>query len=299
MITKYVKFDYFRVVFRPVNAPENAPDVNYDLRPLIHKISLLELPDRAIPYKQEKARLDLHSFNPGTSYWDLYFSRLRDFNLPTRAREDAPSEPFDLDDDEYIGENVSALYDEDHHILMIQRNKFGLGPSAIVDYFNHFNDDQSIEICLRPISIPDPRSKVRSAKYLRKLRIRFADLDKRQTIERGVSLNKWLSIFDEHESISGEIILSVGRQRKLTLSNLDTFMDELVNNKDIISGAEISIKRDDITETELVDLFENHAYDVVSFTVPPRTVLNHEAVVYQMMVAYTKRRPEIVRYLVQ
>lgn len=297
MITKYVKFDYFRVVFRPVGAPMNVPDSPYDLRPLIHKISQLGLSERARPYKQEKARMDLHAFNPGTSFWDLYFSRLRDFNLPSRAKEDAPSEPFDLDDDEYIGENVSVLYDEDYHILMIQRNRYSLGPSAIEEYINAFNDDPNIVICFRPISIPDPKTKIKSSKYLRKVRVKFADLDKAKLEGRGASLTKWLSLFGEYESVTGEITISVGRQRKSTLENLDSFLDELLENKDIVSGAEVSIKKNDLTEIEVVDLFENHAYDVISFTVPPRTILNHEAVVYQMAQVYSKRRAEIVGYL--
>lgn len=297
MITKYVKFDYFKVVYRPVGAPESVPDMAYDLRPLIHKLSKLGLSERARPYKQEKARLESHAFDPSTSYWDLYFSRLRDFNLPSRAKEDGPSEPFDLDDDEYIGENVSLLYDEDYHILMIQRNRYSLGPSAIEEYINAFNDDPDIAICFRPISIPDPKARAKSAEYLRKVRVKFVDLDKKQLEGRGASISKWVSLFEEYETVTGEITISVGRQRKSTLSNLDSFIDELIVNKDIVSGAEVVIRRNDLTDIEIVDLFENHAYDVISFTVPPRTVLNHEAVIYQMAQVYYKRRAEIVSYL--
>lgn len=297
MITKYVKFDYFKVVYRPIGAPASVADAAYDLRPLMMKLSKMNLPDRVVPYKQEKARMDSHGFDPDTLYWDLYFSRLRDFNLGWRAKENGPSEPIDLDDDEYIGENVSLLYDEDYHIVMIQRNRYSLGPAAIEDYFNSFNDDPSIVICFRPISIPDPKTTAKSAKYQRKIRVKFADLDKKNIEGRGVSITKWLSLLDEYETVSGEIIISVGRQKKSSLENLDSLIDDLVENKDIVSGAEVVIRKTDLTDIEIVDLFENHAYDVIRFDVPPRTVLNHEAVVYQMSEVYRNRRSDIIQFL--
>jgi hypothetical protein len=297
MITKYVKFDYFKVVFRPFGAPESVPDDPYDLRPLIYDLSKRSLSDRVVPYKQEKARMDSHGFDPKTNLWDVYFSRLRDFNLPSRAKEDGPSEPFDLDDDEYIGENVSVLYDEDYHILMVQRNRYSLSPSALEEYFNHVSGDSTNVICFRPISIPDPKTRAKNAHYIRKIRVRFANLDKVKLEGRGTSLTKWLSLLDEYEPVTGEVIISVGRQRKASLENLSGFIDELVENRDIVSGAEVLIKKSDLVDAEIVDLFENNAYDVISFTVPPRTVLNHEAVIYEMGNVYINRRSEIVGYL--
>lgn len=297
MITKYVKFDYFRVVIRPLGAPPEVPDTTFDLRPLMLKISKLNLADRVVPYKQEKARMDRHAFDQETSHWDMYFSRLRDFNVPLRAKVNQQSEPIDLDDDEFIGENVSVLYDEDYHILMVQRNKFSLGPSAIEEYLNAFNDDEANVICFRPIMIPDSKEIAKSAAFQRKVRIKFADLDKKKLDGRGVSLTKWLSLFGEHESVTGEIVLSVGRKRDETLENLSSFLDELAENKDIVTSAEVYIKRSEVSEIEVVDLFENLAFDIISFSVPPRTALNHESVIYKMAQVYKKRRPEIVNYL--
>lgn len=298
MITKYVKFDYFQVTCRPKGAPASVRDVPFDLRTIISKWDSLDLPGRTVAYKQEKARLESYGFDVSSGYlWDMYFSRLRDFNLPTRAKEDAPSEPFDLDDDEYIGENVSAIYDDVNHIIMIQRNKFSLGPAAIEEYVNYFAEPGE-EINFKPIAIPNPTRKFNSAEFVRKVRIKLADIDKAKVEREKPSLKKWLDLLSEYEPINAEIILSVGRKKDATLGgNLREFVEEILQSKDLVSKAEVSIKKDELAEIEVVDLFEEFAHDIASFTVPPRTILNHEAVVYQMKQLYEKRRAQFAGLL--
>lgn len=298
MITKYVKFDYFQVTCWPKGAPATVRDVPFDLRTIINQWNGLDLQDRTLKYKQEKARLESFGFDSVNGYmWDMYFSRLRDFNLPSRAKENAPSEPFDLDDDEYIGENVSAIYDDVNHIIMIQRNKYSLGPSAIEEYINYFTDPDE-EINFRPISIPNPTRKFRTAELVRKLRVKFADIDKANIESNNPSLQKWIGFLKDYEPINAEIILSVGRKKSETLGgNLRGFVEELLENKEVVTKVEASIKKSELTETEVIDLFDEYAHDITTFSVPPRTTLNHEAVIYQMNSLYEKRRSEITGLL--
>jgi hypothetical protein len=299
MITKYVKFDYFQVTWRPKGAAASIKDQPYDLRIIINQWNYLDLQSRTIKYKQERARLEKFSYDAKSGYlWDMYFCRLRDFNLPSRARENEPSEPIDLDDDEYIGENVSAIYDENNYIIMIQRNKYSLGPAAIEEYVNTFADPEE-EINFRPISMPNPEKKFRSAEYVRKLRIKFSDIPKIHDIKNtSPSVMKWLKVMNEYEPINAEIILSVGKKRNKTLGgNLRGFVEELFDNRDFISKAEASIKLSELTDIEVVDLFAEYIHDIATFKVPPRATLNHEAVIYEMKNLYEKRRTEIVDLL--
>jgi len=280
MITKYVNFDYFYVTCRPKGAPPTIRDVPFDLRAILSLLEKEGLQERTFPYKQEQARMEQFSFMAHTSnLWDMYFTRLRDFNLPTKAKKNAPSKPVDLDDDEYIGENVSAIYDESCNIIMIQRNKFSLGPSAIEEYFNHYCSSEE-EINLRPIYVTDMKTKIKRADSVRKLRIKFADVKKATENVTGQSLKKWLTTFDDYETVAGEIILTVGRKRKASLGgNLQGLVDEIYENKDIISKAEANIKKTELADNELIDLFNNNAHDIGTFSVLPRTTLNHEAVI--------------------
>lgn len=291
MITKYVNFDYFYVACRPKDSLPSVRDVPFDLRAIFSILENKTLVERTVKYKQEQARMEQFSFMGHTqNLWDMYFTRLRDFNLPSKAKKNEKTVPVDLDDDEYIGENVSAIYDQFCNLIMIQRNRYSLGPSAIEEYFNHFCNPNE-EIHLRPIYVTDMQRRVKSADSVRKLRIKFADVKKASENVSGQSLKKWLDAFDDYETISGEIVLTVGRKRKATLGgNLSGLVDEIYENQDLISHAEASIKKTELADNELIDLFNDNAHDIASFQVPPRATLNHEAVILEMERLYNARR---------
>ncbi|MGG4111255.1 DUF6731 family protein [Bacillus subtilis] len=294
MQNKYVNFDYFYVTCTP-KGPEEARDTPFDLRAIFSILDEKTLPERTVKYKQEQARMEEFSFMSHTqNLWDMYFARLRDFNLPSKAKKNAPTTPVDLDDDEFIGEKVSAIYDQSCNIIMIQRNRYSLGPSAIEEYFNHFCDPNEI-ISLRPIYVTDMRRKVKTAQIVRKLRIKFADVKKASENVTGNSLKKWLTTFDDYETISGEIVLTVGRKRKASLGGrIDSLVDEIYENQDLISTAEASIKKTDLADNEVVDLFNNNAHDIATFQVPSRAVLNHDAVILEMERLYMARRAQLL-----
>lgn len=298
MIKKYVNFDYFYVTCRPKGALPTVRDIPFDLRAIFTLLEKKSLQERTFPYKQEHARMEQFSFMAHTSnLWDMYFTRLRDFNLPSKAKKDAPSIPVDLDDDEYIGENVSAIYDESCNIIMIQRNRYSLGPSAIEEYFNHYCSPEE-EINLRPIYVTDMKTKIQKANSVRKLRIKFADVEKATEKATGQNIKKWLNAFDDYETVSGEMILTVGRKRKASLGgNLQGLVEEIYENKDIISRAEASIKKTELADSEVIDLFNNNAHDIGTFTVLPRTTLNHESVILEMERLYSERRSQLLTLL--
>lgn len=295
MITKYVNFDYFHVTCRPKGSLPSVRDVSFDLRAIFSILENKTLVDRTVQYKQEKARMEQFSFIAHTlNLWDMYFTRLRDFNLPSKAKTNEKTVPVNLDDDEYIGENVSAIYDQSCNIIMIQRNRYSLGPSAIEEYFNHFCDPNE-EINLRPIYVTDMQTRVKSAESVRKLRIKFSDVKKANENITNGSLKKWLTAFEDYETVSGEIVLTVGRKRKATLGgNLRGLVDEIYENRDLVSHAEASIKKTELADNEIIDLFNNNAHDIATFLVPPRAILNHEAVILKMEGLYNARRAQLL-----
>lgn len=298
MITKYVNFDYFYVVCKPKGAPATQPDGPFDLTTVFSILSPQDLLERTREYKQEKARLEEISLVGDYDYlWSLYFTRLRDFNLPSKAKENAPAQPFDLEDDEFIGENVSAIYDETHHILMLQRNKYSLGPAAVEDYLNNFVNQEE-EVFLRPIPVKNSRRRIREAEYIRKLRIKFADVKDAEEKVKGASLKGWLKTFNDYDSVTGEILITAGRKKKASLGgNLTGLIEEVYNNEDLITKAEVSVKKTDLADTEIIDLFETNAHDITTFSVPTRTILHHETVVLRMQELYEKKRSELVEIL--
>jgi hypothetical protein len=298
MIKKYVNFDYFHVTCRPKNSLPSVRDVQFDLRAIFSILEFKDLAQRTVQYKQEQARMEQFSFMAhNQNLWDIYFTRLRDFNLPSKAKKNSKSVPVNLDDDEYIGEGVSAIYDQSCNIIMIQRNKFSLGPTAIEEYFNQFCNPNE-EINLRPIYVTDMQTRVKSANSVRKLRIKFSDVKKASESVTGNSLKKWLHAFDDYDTVSGEIVLTVGRKRKATLGgNLTGLVDEIYENQDYVSRAEASIKKTELADNEIVDLFNDNAHDIATFQMPPRAILNHEAVILEMEKLYNTRRVQLLRLI--
>lgn len=80
---------------------------------------------------------------------------------------------MELDEDEYIGEEVSALYDQEYSIIMLQRNRNSLSPSGIEKYFSGVLGNGDL-IELTPIPVPDELRIVKQNQIFRKLSIGFS-----------------------------------------------------------------------------------------------------------------------------
>ena len=139
--TKKVGFN----LFKPVTSLENGNEVLIDLAPIFEHVRLQYIDarrevgilnqeyKRVYRYNLEPARLSEISIDVNTQYYHLTFERLN-YSLPNRTTLHGDSEMLDLDDDEYIGHEASVLYDPINHILMIQRNRDSLGPTAIASF---------------------------------------------------------------------------------------------------------------------------------------------------------------------
>lgn len=89
-----------------------------------------ELNKRVYTYNNEPARLSQITIDVDTGYYHLTFDRLS-YVLPNKTTLHGDSETIDLETDEFIGHEATVLYDPQNHILMIQRNRDSLAPSAI------------------------------------------------------------------------------------------------------------------------------------------------------------------------
>ncbi|MFD1707563.1 DUF6731 family protein [Siminovitchia sediminis] len=141
-VIKRVGFNFFE----PITQREDGNVVGFNLVPIFEHIRQQYVTGReqegaqgnqeykrVYTYNFEPARLSDVSVDYATQYYHLTFERLS-YTLPNRTTLHGESEMLDLDDDEYIGHEVSVLYDPENHVLMIQRNRDSLGPSAISSF---------------------------------------------------------------------------------------------------------------------------------------------------------------------
>ncbi|OME08021.1 hypothetical protein BSK64_06185 [Paenibacillus odorifer] len=304
-----VRFEYYQVVLRRRDDRRGERDRLFDLPAWMEVAQGLSLDGRTYDYRQEKSRLE-------TSYWDnelefffLHFVRLRDTNIPSTARQNGQVEPLELDDDEFIGEEVSALYDEDNHVLMLQRNKFSLGPEGIEEYFNIIWNNPDEIIYLRPICPPNTFEIARRAAEYRKINIRLADL---REVPRENILNRLrspigglISSVRNYEGANVQVTITVGTSRTDSLND-ETINDTLIDieqNPDLFTRAELVIKEEDDSRIELIDLFEHKAHDFGNFRMERRETLSHYAIAAEMYTLYSpkegchNRQRDIINYL--
>ncbi|MFD1708929.1 DUF6731 family protein [Siminovitchia sediminis] len=309
MAYRKVRFEYYQVAYRKSADGKNNRDRLFNLQEWMQKAMALSLEGRTYDYRSEQARLDTAYWDPELEFYFLHFVRLRDTNIPSKARASSQVEPFELDDDEYLGEEVSALYDEDNHILLLQRNKYSLGPEGIEEYLNLLWDRDDEMIYLRPVCPPNVFEEVRKASEYRRISLRFADLNVKASprmIDKFRSpLGKIIKGFDEYDGINAQIIMTVGNNRSASLDE-ETVKDTLIDieeNSDLFSKAEIAKKDDDDAKVELVDLFEHKAHDFGTFRMEKKESLNHYRVAEELWKIYSpaegcnNRQADINRYL--
>ncbi|UOQ47777.1 hypothetical protein MUN88_17240 [Gracilibacillus caseinilyticus] len=209
-----VKFEYFQVTVRKIG---ETKEELFDLTRWMDVVNKISLEKRAREYLGERARLEEAYFDEDLDYYFLHFVRLRATNIPSKAKIDTNVEPFELEDDEYLGEEVSALYDDNKSILMLQRNKFSLGPSGIADYLNIIWANDNETICIRSIPIPDAFQLARKPKIYRKVNLRLANIN--SAVDQGFvdklksPLGPIIKSYGEYGGVNAQITITVGMKK--------------------------------------------------------------------------------------
>lgn len=295
-----IRLEYYEVVCKKNVDPVNMPDRPFDLNLWIEKAGRLSLEARTFDYYQEQARLDKFWPDKVKDYWFLNFIRLRETNIPTTVKIDKESEPLVLDDDEYIGEEVNALYDEKLGILMLQRNRFSLGVEGIEKYLNLLWNSDEETIHLRPICPLGIQQKAEKAFEYRKFTVRFADV-KNNDLDTN-EMKPFKKIFNglkEYEAINAEITVTMGYSKNESLhkETVRETINEVIANKGIISKAEISVKETDDSNVEVIDLFADKMHDFIFVILDKRESLASEYVASHMIEKYDESKGELVETL--
>lgn len=292
-----IRLEYYKVCCKAKDDQANEPDRNFDFTLWIEKARRLSLEARTYDYQQEQARLDRLSYDEPSRLWCMSFVRLRETNIPTRGWIDRETEPLDLDDDEFISEDAAALYDHVQGAIMLQRNRYSLGPAGIEEYINLLWANDNFVIYLRPIAPRDILAKASNAAQYRRMTIRFADLP--NTNGEFGTIGSFISSFNKYEAITAEVTVTMGRKKNRTLKP-DTVVDsisDVIANKRYISKAELSVKMDEDATVEIVDLFEDKIHKIIWVTLERRESLISEYLFDRMIEEHTEMKPELLASL--
>lgn len=208
------------------------------------------------------------------------------------AKENGEFDFIELEEDEYIGEEVTALYDEEFNIIMIQRNKNSLSPSGLEKYFTSVLDNGT-QIEFLPIPMPDELKRIKPSQEFRKLSLGFSPTNIDDDIFNQVD-NPILDIIKGSKKLGALrviVTLSLGNSKKneslnkneiLNLSKLDDYKG--------FNKVQVSKKENDDAVVETVDLIAGKLNDIITMESSRVNPIKYERVIIEMELLYNKRR---------
>lgn len=306
-INRRIKFRYYTITARVLDHEGNLKkEGKINFKELKKYIDDNEKIYEKIKLKDVEARIEHFEFdNKKHNIWKVMLMRLRFDQVPNKAKDSCKAEVITLEEDEYIGEDVSFIYDQDTGIAMIQNNRFSLSYIKIQELLNNIYGDDKFEIIIRPI-LNLERIDL-TGKSTKKLEVSYAMTEESQ-ISGQYGISNILKNFRSIGGMSGNVTLGVGRTKKRVKNRegkeekveRELYFDEVVNliedvelNKDIINYARIQYKDDTNSEVNLLDLFDNEFNDYIIFKVKPRTNIGFRYITDNMIKIYNKREAKI------
>lgn len=295
--TKKIRVEYYQVTVSDVTGKKKEQP--YDLRELITKAETLGLEGRTFPYYEENARLDQYQYDKLNDFWYLSFVRLRQEGLPVKAKKNQAAVSLHLMDDEFLGENVAAVYDCKNHILAVQRNRDSLSFAGIQAYLTQLLGQPGKEISLLPVPMEKVFEKAGKAKIIKKITLKFASARtrKRKSISSFAGL---FSYFDSFENSNNAVVsISVGRGKKSSLNceMLQKTLSDIKEAGDTVTGAEVTIKDDEEAKVEVLDLFSMKYHTFISVRSVKGESLDFRDCAEKICETYKGKQEEILEIL--
>lgn len=294
---RVIRFQYYRILYKSKGKDNKFGDYKtFNLVDWIVKMDEEKTIQKTIEFNRTFARIDKISYDKNADLWCLRFMKLRDTNIPTKVKENAESEAFVLEDDEYIGEDVTMIYDKKSSVAMIQSNRFSLGISRIEELLNYTNNDENIKIYVQPILMDKNIGRLKKSNY-KHIEVSFANLNSWQEKDgkTAVSLARLIEPLKNIGGYSGRVSIGLGHSKKEALNRVESnqLVDEILSNKRFVRSARVRVKEDDDTDVEIVDLFDEIYHDFIEFTLQSKTTLGFRETIFSMIYYFNKRKQEL------
>ena len=232
-------------------------------------------------------------------FYHLVFLVLRDFNFPSKTKLNGESQDLGLEEDEFLGEKMSALYDSENALFMLQvnrnsisTNKFEFFLSTLLEALNY-----NCDIRLPVIIQSDAERVARSFTGYKHVAIKMGqdtkatdNFDLISIIHKALSSDKDSNLFDV------EISLTAKKDKN---KNGEYLPDSIV--REVMSIDRSGVKKlnvrgrnyDDRLET--VDLISNKLMEVIHFQYDEKRTLNPVSVFSEMALRYSDIKYKVLR----
>jgi len=295
-------FRYFEVLEISKDANENEVAGRFDLRHWLKVVDERGNNNRSVELLGDHAKLE--TFYPSTvddKYWHLKFSRLREYNVPTKSYTDSrESRDIEMEDDEFIGEHAYAIYNVNSNVLMLQYNRNSFTQIGVIKYINEiWKKRNGKTIDLRPVmrGVADLAHMTKQGTDYRRIVIRFADMNDAERLDKELGLKGVVEGLGEFDAPFVEISIGMGRkQGSMNRSRAKELLKRIAGNKDMMEKAEVKIIHDEIGD--VLDLVADKVMcDYISFVVEPRMSLGGEFFEREMLQRFRDKNTEILAKL--
>lgn len=296
--TRTVKFSYYTVCI--VDDLHGSDPKRFDFEAWIKKAVAEKIEKKEIEFDNVTARLEELEGDKDNKIWKIRFIKLRDTNIPSIVKKEEDAKPIELEDDEYIGEDLLMIYDKENQVAMIQCNRFAMSKGKLEKYLNKVwgNDEERIVLLHISKKVADSELK---KKNFRSLVVRFANIHAIEETHRPFS--KIVNSYYDIGGKAGTITFSLGRGRQskmgLNQEQIPIMLDDIYSNLDVVADAVLKVKDDDDNSSiDVVDLFDNSMNDYIDFKLEKRVALEFTYATNLMVKKYLERKSEINQLLV-
>lgn len=235
---------------------------------------------------------DLHITGEGRYYF-VRFYRLRTENLPARIKDGEKAEPIQLDEGEYIGNDLNMLYDRETGFAMVQRNYLSLTTSRLSEWMSRDLDSDE-KVAFRPI-FQKLRLQRMKKDEVRSIELSFANLDTAD-YNGPSSLSHLLNGFGRYKGYTAKIKISVGRGKGQSLDtrSIEDLLADTYCNQDIVEGGKVKLREEGKPNIESVDIFNDAISDELQIEVVKSSgSADFYAMETKMLAAYKERVDEL------
>lgn len=252
-LKKNVRFDFFQINAEDSSGQETSFPMDKFANAIVSKLPTLN--QRVKSISGEEVYLNKLPILNGYQCFHIVRRRADAPAIGTSNNEELKD--IDLQDNQYVVEDLSILFDSSTGVGMFQRNRNSIGPTKICEYFNLVLKDVSDyenKITFHPIVRADTYKSLRKKEVITKINIKTSDINNSNLPHDFKSLFQQSII----EGLELELTLSVGRSRTKTIPK--DFANKVINSVEENSTKILSANVSGGNKSE-----NNKTYDVEPF----------------------------------
>ncbi|GAB3801968.1 DUF6731 family protein [Virgibacillus kimchii] len=247
------------------------------------------IPDYKIvyTYNDDIAMLTEITFDTEHQVYHLVFERLV-YNVPNRTSIDGSSEVIRLEENEYIGHEVSLIYDPENCVLMVQRNRDSLSPKGIESCLNSqvlkYEIADNFDMAI--ITDPDAKRKAFNQSSYRKIHAKIDGAKADGLVEK---LSEMVGLSERDHNIDNiEVVLSSGIKKDDEINDqyAKQILEDFDPEDDDIKTLRIRSRPEDGDRVQTIDLIEHKIEVFDTVKIDDNRKINAYSIFDKMTVLY-------------